>query len=198
VAFPALPTVDEDLHRLEVGIRQLKVQYDMFFSGGAKRAPVELRWQVEKIVKRYSEKPIRNYAQRFHFNALVGRYNSFTERWGKMLRSLEEGGQRHTDTLSRFAIRERLLTRARFGDPDLALDDLRRLHGRYVEALERESARKIPSFDAFLQSVRSRTRRLREQGKCAEIELRVVVRDDHVQLKARTRRAPGAGGAEGG
>jgi hypothetical protein len=189
--------VDEDLHRLEVGIRQLKVQYDMFFSGGAKRAPVELRWQIEKIMKRYSEKPIRNYAQRFQYNALVGRYNSFAERWGKAVRSMEEGTQRHSDTLSRFAIRERLLTRARFADPDHSLEDLRRLHGRYTEALGRETSRKAPSFDAFLQSIRSKTRRLREQGKCAEIELRVVIRDDRVQLKAKTRRSL-PGGAEGG
>lgn len=176
---------EEDLHRLEVGLRQLKVQYDMFFGGGLKRQPVELRSRVDKIVKRYSDKPMRTHALRFRFTALVGRYNSFCERWGKQVRALEEGGRRHEGMLEQFAIRERLLARATVGDQE---PDLHRLHEQYVRAQERAGARATPSYDGFLRAVREKTRKLRERSGCGEIELRVVMKDDEVRLKARPRR----------
>ncbi len=183
-----LSQIEEDIRRLEVGIRQLKVQYDMFFAGGLKRQPVELRWQLEKIIKRYSEKPLRNYAHRFKFNALIGRFNSFNERWSKAVRSMEEGDHRHAGLLDAFAIRERLLARARVGGDGEDDQELRRLHRCYVEAAARHGGKEPPPYETFVRGVRAKTQKLRDQSGCAEIELRVVLRDDKVQLKARTRR----------
>ena len=42
--------IQEDIDRLGHGIRLLKVQYDQYFAGGLKRQPLELRWQMEKII----------------------------------------------------------------------------------------------------------------------------------------------------
>jgi hypothetical protein len=58
--------IDAELDRLQVGLRQLKVQYDMFFAGSLPRQPVELRSELDRIVKRLSGTPIRKYSQRFH------------------------------------------------------------------------------------------------------------------------------------
>jgi hypothetical protein len=49
--------IDAELERLQVGLRQLKVQYDMFFAGSLPRPPVELRSELDKIVKRLSVPP---------------------------------------------------------------------------------------------------------------------------------------------
>ena len=42
-----MATIDEDLAQLERDIRQLKIEYDMFFGGGRKRPPTEIEWRIE-------------------------------------------------------------------------------------------------------------------------------------------------------
>jgi len=184
----ALAAVDEDIHRLDVGLRQLKVQYDMFIAGSLKRQPLEQRSQLERIVKKYSDKPMRNYAQRFRFAALVSRFNCFSERWGKTIRSMEEGDHRNPAMLDRYNIRERMLARASLGGGGESDRDLRRLHGLYAVEARRLGGKPPPPFEVFLRGVRVKTQKLRDRSGCAEIELRVIVRDEKIQLKARPRR----------
>jgi hypothetical protein len=184
----AVASVEEDIHRLETGIRQLKIQYDMFFAGSLKRQPVEQRAALERTIRKYSDRPMRNYAQRFRFSGLVSRFNSFAERWGKTVRQMEEGDHRHEGLLDKFSIRERMLARARVGDDVESEVELRRLHGRYVDAMRRHGAKKAPSYEGFARGILAKTKKLRDRAGCAGIELRLVVRDDDVQLKARPRR----------
>ena len=54
----AVASVEEDIHRLETGIRQLKIQYDMFFAGSLKRQPVEQRAALERTIRKYSDQPM--------------------------------------------------------------------------------------------------------------------------------------------
>jgi len=83
--------LEADIGRLEAGIRQLKIQYDMFFAGSIPKQPLELRAEIERLIKRYSNASIRKYSARFHFNSLVSRFNSMSELWAKTIRTLEEG-----------------------------------------------------------------------------------------------------------
>ena len=86
--------IEEGIHQLEDGIRRLKVQYDLFFSGASPRPPVELRAQVDRLIRTFANASIRRYSDRFLFNTLVGRYNSFIELWNKQQRVLDEGRDR--------------------------------------------------------------------------------------------------------
>jgi hypothetical protein len=180
--------IEADLQRLDVGLRKLKVQYDMFFAGALPRQPVELRSEIERLVARYSKKPMGKYAHRFRFNALVGRFNSMSELWGKMTRSKEEGEQRSAGMLDRFAMRERLVARCRVRAGATDDVDLRRLHRRFSDATLGQGGRRAPTYESFLRGVEAQAARLRQKSGCDEIELRVVVRDDRIQLTARPRR----------
>ena len=42
-----MATIDEELAQMERDIRQLKIEYDMFFGGGRKRPPTEIEWRIE-------------------------------------------------------------------------------------------------------------------------------------------------------
>lgn len=176
--------LESDIARLEVGIRQLKVQYDMFFAGALPREPLELRAELDQLIRRHAHSTINKYALRFHFNALVSRFNSFCELWGKTTRSLEEGDHRSHSSLDKFEIKERLLGRCRIGDAIDAAEGLRRLHSRYVYARRRSGAG-APDYASFLRSIDAQMQRLRHQSKCGQIELRLVLRDERVQIKAR-------------
>ena len=51
-----MATIDEELAQMERDIRQLKIEYDMYFGGGRKRPPTEIEWRIDQIVRRYSER----------------------------------------------------------------------------------------------------------------------------------------------
>ena len=46
-----MATIDEELAQMERDIRQLKIEYDMYFGGGRKRPPTEVEWRIELLVK---------------------------------------------------------------------------------------------------------------------------------------------------
>jgi hypothetical protein len=98
-----MPTIDEDLSQLEKDIRQLKIEYDMYFGGGRSRPPADTQWRAEQIVKRYSERGAdMSNAQRFRFSNLSQTFMKYMEVWRKKLKQKEEGTvQRHYGAAAR-------------------------------------------------------------------------------------------------
>jgi hypothetical protein len=92
-----MATTDEELAQLEKDIRQLKIEYEMYFGGGRKRPPSEIEWRIELIVKRYAERGGElKYGQRFRFTNLAQTYAKYKEVFRKRLIHHEEGKvQRH-------------------------------------------------------------------------------------------------------
>ena len=179
-------SIEADINELEIGLKRLKVQYDMFFAGSMAHEPVELRSRLEKIIKRHAHSTMQKYAQRFHFNSLVSRFNSLSELWGKTIRVMEEGDRRLPSIAGREQLRERLIARCRIKGAPGEEADLRRVYEKFMEARRRgnSSNGNSLSFKKFVRGITSQTQRLRKETGCAEIELRVVVKDDQVQVKA--------------
>jgi len=186
--LPPQSDIEQVIQRLETGLRQLKVQYDMFFAGAVPREPVELRSELEKLIKRNEQKAIRKYAHRFQFNALVSRYNRMIGLWSRAVRQLEEGNRKPPAVVEPEVHRERLLARCRIGDPTAEQKDLRRLHDRYLRAREAvgETGKPLP-FERFVSGIASQTKKLQNEG-AQGVELRLVQRGDKVQLRARPAR----------
>lgn len=178
-----------DLARLETGIRQLKVQYDMFFAGSIPKQPLELRNEIEKLIRRHTITPIRKYAPRFHFNALVSRFNSLSELWAKTLRALEEGDRPAPAVAALAGPVEQLIARCTVVDPAQDRETLKLVHARLLDARKKsgDDAGKL-TFDTFLRSVSAQAAKLREKSGCDKVELRVVIRDRKVAVKARPGR----------
>jgi hypothetical protein len=180
--------LEADTVRLETGIRQLKVQYDMFFAGSIPKQPHELRGEIERIIKRYSNAPIRKYAARYHFNALVSRFNSLSELWAKTIRSLEEGDRPAPAVADRAGGGEHIVARLTVKDPAAEKSHLVALHARLVEARKKAGDGGKLSFDSFVKSVSAQAGKLREKTGCAKVELRVILVDRKVVVKARPGR----------
>jgi len=182
--------VEADLQKLDAALRQLKVQYDMFFSGALPREPVELRAEVERLIKRYANAPIRKYATRFHFNALSSRYSALSELWAKTLRSVEEAGRPAAAQAERAQEQEEQVVAAcQIRDARSDETPLRLLHAKFLEARRRVGGDGPDiSFEGFVQGISRNVARLKEKADCDRVELRVVVRDRKVHLKARPSR----------
>jgi len=87
-----MPTIDEELAQMERDIRQLKIEYDMFFGGGRKRPPTEIEWRIDLLVKRYAERGGEmKFGQRFRFNNLSQTYAKYKDVFRKRMARREEG-----------------------------------------------------------------------------------------------------------
>jgi hypothetical protein len=92
-------TTDEELTFFEDSVRRLKVEYDIYFGGGSRRAPTELDWRVQGLIKKYSDSQRLSSPQRFKYNTVVQRYAIYSDLWRQKLRIKEEGYRRPQDAL---------------------------------------------------------------------------------------------------
>lgn len=82
--------IDKQLARLEDDIRKLKVDFDIYFNGATKRAPLEARARLEAYIKRVADNRSLSYSQRYQFNTLVARFTSYRELWRRTLKAKGE------------------------------------------------------------------------------------------------------------
>lgn len=88
----AEPTdVDRELRMLEIEMRRLEAEYNMYFAGRSLRPPVETRRRVTGMVRHLDRQHLSNYAERFRFTALQTRFQSFIELWDRGMRARDEG-----------------------------------------------------------------------------------------------------------
>jgi hypothetical protein len=82
--------LDKELGRLEDDIRKLKIDFDIYFNGATRRAPLEARARLESYIKRIADNRSLSYAQRYHFNTLVSRFTAYRELWRRTLKAKGE------------------------------------------------------------------------------------------------------------
>ena len=82
--------IDAQLARLEDDIRKLKIDFDIYFNGAVKRAPLEARARLESYIKRLADNRNLSFAQRYYFNTLVSRFTSYRELWRRNLKAKGE------------------------------------------------------------------------------------------------------------
>ncbi|MDQ3040781.1 MAG: hypothetical protein M3R11_00170 [Acidobacteriota bacterium] len=82
--------LDQQIMRLEDDIRKLKIDFDIYFNGGAKRPPLEARARLDANLKRLADDRNLTYAQRYQFNMIVSRFTSYRELWRRLLKKRGE------------------------------------------------------------------------------------------------------------
>jgi hypothetical protein len=185
----ATPSIDRDLQRLEVGLKQLEAEYNMFFSGRLPKPPWETRAQVEALVKQYDRAYISNYGDRFRFQTLQARFATFIDLWDRGMRAREEGRsgpfaqKRAQKGPEKRAPEDRILHVAAFRDPVREIDKLTDLYESLVEA-RREVGEEAVPFHKFAELVKNQVKKLRDTGT-PEVAFRVAVKDGKVNLTAR-------------
>lgn len=180
-------TVDEDLNKLEDDVRRLKIEYEVYFSGGAKRPPQDMVFRVERVIKRYTADASKlNFSQRFRFNALVQKYAVHSELWRKKLREKEEGR-------GRFAAQRGEAEAGMVGggirvicqNPDQEKEKVEQLLKAMVEA-KRQVGERVDNIDplAFAKFVRDKTRQIKESLACDKVQFSISVEEGKVKFKA--------------
>jgi len=200
--------LETDIERLEQGIRLLKVQYDQYFAGSLPKQPLELRAEVERILRHYTNNPVPSLQHRFHLSTLASRFNTFAELWTKHLRAKEEGRplpgtvvpvvravvQEATPEAEPAASRPAILAQRLLSgeDPDPAA--VRDLYDDYLVAKRgRTELTGTVSFNQFSRQVLQKAEAVKNRTACDAVRLRLAVDGDRLTLTAvpvRRRKDP--------
>ena len=198
-------THDEELTLLDDNIRRLKVEYDVYFAGGAKKPPEDVEWRIRSVLKKYSDARTLTFQQQFRLNTLAQKYAVFSDLWRRKLKIKEEGYRRPQDALlaiqglrpeereaaaealalAKEAGTRRAQAQFEFADPVAELDKAQALYEAVVEARSRSGVPPGPDFDSFHQFLSKKTGEIRSQFKCASVEYSVELEDGQIRLKAR-------------
>ena len=186
----APPSIERDLQRLEVGLKQLEAEYNMFFSGRLPKPPWETRAQIEALVKQYDRAHIQNYGDRFRFLTLQSRFATFIDLWDRGMRAREEGRsgpfaqKRAAKEPEKKGPEDRILHVAAFRDPVREIDKLTDLYESLAEARREVGEEPVP-FHKFADLVKTHVKKLRDTGSSPEIAFRVAVKNGKVNFTAR-------------
>ena len=184
------PTPDEQLTRLEDDIRRLRVEFDIFFNGAAKRPPYDTKGRVETLLKRLGDDRTLNYAQRYRYNSLAARYNAFRDLWRRTMQGREEG--RDAASAAR-ASQKREVAGTKVdpvsvvcGDAHHEVELVKNLYNSLIEAKRHcGEATEDLSFPKFHRLIASKADGIKQQRGCDRVRFSVAVEDGHVSFKAR-------------
>ena len=187
--MPELTEIQKDLQTLAAGLKQLEAEYNMFFAGRLPRPPWETRNRVAALVKKWDRGYIQAAADRFQFDTLQRRFQTFVDLWDRGLRAREEG--RGTGPFAAPPPREvpkpktdaKVLHVTAFQDPMREMDKLHTLYDSLMDA-RRESGADVVPFHRFAALVKDQVTKLKSDGSEA-VAFRVAVVEGKVNFTAR-------------
>ena len=180
-------TPDEEINKLEDDIRRLKIEYEIYFNGGAPRPPHDTLFRVETAIKRYSgDQSKLNFGQRFRFNHLLQNYAVHSQLWRRRLQDKEEGRSpiavlKRSTELPVYDATVRVVC----SDPEKEPDKVEFLLHAMLEARARvgETAPSI-SADNFRKFIAEKTRQVKQTLGCDKVEFSVSIEEGKVKFKA--------------
>jgi hypothetical protein len=186
--------VADDLDRLNSSIRELQVKWDMYFSGVDKLPPVQAQARVEKLIRQYAFSEIPNNTERFRYQTLTARFNTFNELWQKRLRAREEGKAFGVHGLKAEAVpptappgspgAPRPSGEYRVGNMNQDDAAVRALYEQFVEARQR-TGEGSPAYDSFRELIGRQTAKILDGKGEGAVQFRLDTKDGRVALKAK-------------
>jgi hypothetical protein len=189
----------EDLETLEREMKRLHIEWEKFFGGVERKPPTELKQRVETLIRRNSGE-IRNNTDRFRYQTLTARYNTFNELWSKRLRALEEGrpvGMHGWRAQQMVAPPPREVEKPaaapaaarpqefRVRDPGADQAAMRALFEQYLEARKKSGESAAVKYESFEKVVAQQASRILSEKGAQAVDFRLETKDGKVSLKAK-------------
>jgi hypothetical protein len=183
------PTPDEQLTRLEDDIRRLKIEFDVFFNGASKRSPYDTKGRVETLFKRLGDDRTLTFAQRYRYNTLAARYNSFRDLWRRTMQGREEG--KDPVSTARANVKQSQMNEKQpisyvCQDANREVETVKDLYDSLMEAkrLCGEPTEGF-SFPRFHRLIASKASGIKDRIGCDKVKFSVAVEDGHVSFTAK-------------
>jgi hypothetical protein len=201
--------IAEQLSRLEDDLRKLKIEFDIFLNGGAKRPPYDTKNRVETTIKRLADERAMPYAQRYLYNSLVARFTAFQNQWRRSMRNREEGlavpktaqakaaasVAPQVEAVKADAVASPQTLAAPFtrhftcSDTQREAPTVRAMYEFLVEAKRQcgEPPNEV-TFETFQQVIANKTTTLRQKHECESVRFIVQVDNGKVNFKAQAEK----------
>ncbi|MFZ0299699.1 MAG: MXAN_5187 C-terminal domain-containing protein [Candidatus Sulfotelmatobacter sp.] len=207
-------TTDEELNLLETQLRRLKIEYEVYFSNPTKRPPTDVEWKVLSLLRKFSDGGRMSFSQRFRYNEMAQRYAIYSDLWRKKSRIREEGYRRPQDALLAVqGVRPEVEEHKQHHNPVYGLshaaaagvagstsqpftlhnvdksehEQVERLYNTLVAAKKKAGENVSGNLDSFNTFVQKKTKEIRTQYGCQDVEFSVELTDGHVKLKAKAK-----------
>jgi hypothetical protein len=177
------PGIGDAVDQLTADVKQLRVDFERFFSGALPLPPEELRNRVQLQLRTLRNVNAGSAVDRFRLGDLEARFNSYNELFNRRMRQREEGHRQaaHAATLGE-------TPRQRF-DPAAGVVIGAAADPAAVSALYEGLAAggegprfDLASFDAYLQR---QAAAIRAKSGCTDVLFRLAAEDGKLKLKAR-------------
>ncbi|HEY2944161.1 MAG TPA: MXAN_5187 C-terminal domain-containing protein [Vicinamibacteria bacterium] len=189
---------EDDLDQLEQMLRQLQIEWEKFFGGVEKKPPNDLRARVEAIVKRYAYTEIRNNTERFRYQALSSRFNTFNELWNKRMRAIEEGRPvglhgRAAAVVPPAGRPAAAMASAppsgsgefRVRSPEKDESAVRALYEKFLQARQQAGEKGTVKFDNFQKLISQQASRIMADKGAQAVDFRLETKEGKVSLKVK-------------
>jgi hypothetical protein len=175
------------LDRFEDSVNRLKLDYDIFFNGGAERIPQTAHDAVSLDLKRLFAVGAFTYAQRYRLNSLAARFSSYNALWQRNLRAIEQGRKPgYTPTLE---ARDRLRS-----DVDVVIGSandngsIDKLLQAFCDAKDLAGQSGAVDPMAFERLITSKLSQIQHEKSCGAVIFTVSIEDGKVHLKTKPKR----------
>ncbi len=169
-------SIESQLSQLEARIRDLKFDYDRYFTKDLKLEPVRKKEDVERLILRLSKITFIKASQKFTYDNIIARFIALKNSWEKKLRLLEIGTAKKTEV-------------AQAASPgNNGVDPYQRVYDEYVRIVTSlNSSAKLSPYDAVKQTLESKRRELMTQYRCRDVEFKVEYEGKKLKFKAVPR-----------
>lgn len=182
--------IDDDLTTLDEGLRRLKIEYHIFFSGHRAKPPDDLRMRVERIIKQLSENAGLSFSQRFRFNTLVTRFYVYRDLWRRTQQDREMGtdpiAAPSPESASVVAPQNKAAetVRVSISDPKAEEEKVRALYEALLHLKGTETQETDISYSQFAKYIATQTKGLREKYGCPRVAFTIALQNDAIRFTA--------------
>lgn len=195
-------TPEQQMDRLEREIRQVRIDFDRFFSGAQEVVLRELeqrRHRISHELKALRSSNLKSVELGFRLTALEARFHSYSELIGRRVRYLEEGAPAAARRLAEAHRGEARRPVDRSAERSFEVEGA--VSEEAVETLYRglqERSAGGPRFDvaSFRTYLERQLETIRERTGCDRVLFRISEEDGKMKLKARPVRPPGSTGLD--
>lgn len=177
---------------LDKKLGELKFLYEQYFIGLEKVEPLELREEVQELVKELTMDYIKSTATKFKLNSMIAKYNSYARLWDRTRREIEEG--RYKRDIFRIKVKDwqfefrkkKEEEKAKASSKKSPLDSLfdiyldsRKKNKEPIEGLTKEK---------FAEKINAQVLEIKKKFNCKEVSFRVLVENGKTKLKAQPKK----------
>lgn len=190
-------SVEKELALLEDWIRRIKIEYEIYFGGGRKTPPYDLKNKIESTIKRFYDKPHVTYGDRYRFTTLADRYNAYRDMWRRQLQRLEEQGRlRAAGNIPEHKPVEAARLVVDFSKPEQEESKVERLFEFYRQTRKKYEGTEDSNLTLgqFQRFVATKTAELKQKYGADEVAFQVKVADGVVKVTAQAKPAQKSSG----